>query len=166
MTLSGWSVLLILYVAADFANPLMPGAVTFLDGSVQAVHVERARLADVPSASAIVPSPGGIEVGRSDARPAAPDAQRSQRAGLADVGPARAAGRVRSVPVLAVRRPLARTRAVASHARRPSDGAGERPPQAEETRHAGDSGVGRHRDGSHHGPFAIMVIVGATLLWW
>ncbi len=64
MTLSGWSVLLILYVAADFANPLMPGAVTFLDGSVQAVHVERARLADVPSASALVPSPGGIEVGR------------------------------------------------------------------------------------------------------
>ena len=65
MTLRGWSVLLILYVAADFANPLMPEAVTFLDGSVQAVHVERARLAEVPSAPAVVPSPGGgIEAGR------------------------------------------------------------------------------------------------------
>ena len=51
MALSRLSVLLILYVAADFANPLMPGAVTFLDGSVQGVHVERTRFTEVPPAT-------------------------------------------------------------------------------------------------------------------
>jgi hypothetical protein len=51
MALSRLSVLLILYVAADFANPLMPGAVTFLDGSVQGVHVERTRFTAVSPAT-------------------------------------------------------------------------------------------------------------------
>ena len=51
MALSRLSVLLILYVAADFANPLMPGAVTFLDGSVQGVHVERTRFTEVSPAT-------------------------------------------------------------------------------------------------------------------
>jgi hypothetical protein len=56
MTRSRLSVLLILYVAADFANPLMPGAVTFLDGSVEAVHVERARFAEcAPGAPVLAP---------------------------------------------------------------------------------------------------------------
>ena len=64
MTPSRLSVLLILYVAADFANPLMPGAVTFLDGSVQAVHVERARFAEVPPATPALASRGRIEVPR------------------------------------------------------------------------------------------------------
>lgn len=62
MTLSRLSVLVILYVAADFANPLMPGAVTFLDGSVQAVHVERARFAEVPPALPAPASCGRVEV--------------------------------------------------------------------------------------------------------
>ena len=47
MTLNRLSVLLILYVAADFANPLMPGAVSYPNGSVEAVHVERSRTTDV-----------------------------------------------------------------------------------------------------------------------
>ena len=47
MTLNRLSVLLILYVAADFANPLMPGAVSYPNGSVEGVHVERSRTADV-----------------------------------------------------------------------------------------------------------------------
>lgn len=47
MTLKRLSVLLILYVAADFANPLMPGAVSYPSGSIEAVHVERSRTADV-----------------------------------------------------------------------------------------------------------------------
>jgi hypothetical protein len=56
MSLSRLSVLLILYVAADFANPLMPGAVTFLDGSVEAVHVERVRFAEaIPGAPVLAP---------------------------------------------------------------------------------------------------------------
>jgi hypothetical protein len=46
MSLSRLSILLILYVAADFANPLMPGAVSYPNGSVEAVHVERSRTAD------------------------------------------------------------------------------------------------------------------------
>jgi hypothetical protein len=54
MTLNRLSVLLVLYVAADFANPLMPGAVSYPNGSVEAVHVERLRTADVlPGAPAV-----------------------------------------------------------------------------------------------------------------
>jgi hypothetical protein len=56
MTLNRLSVLLILYVAADFANPLMPGAVSYPNGSVQAVHAERSRSADVLPAAPIVAS--------------------------------------------------------------------------------------------------------------
>ena len=53
--------LLFLYVAADFANPLMPGAVRFLDGAVEAVHAERARFADVTPAAPAVASRERIE---------------------------------------------------------------------------------------------------------
>src|SRR4029453_1641428 len=54
MTLNRLSVLLILYVAADFANPLMPGAVSYPNGSVEAVHVDRLRTADgLPGASVV-----------------------------------------------------------------------------------------------------------------
>lgn len=48
---------LFVYVTLDFANPLMPGAVRFDGGSVDAVHAERAR----PLASSVpvtfVPTP-------------------------------------------------------------------------------------------------------------
>lgn len=64
MSLGRLSVVLILYVAADFANPLMPGAVTFLDGSVEAVHVERARFADVTPVMPVLASRERIEVVR------------------------------------------------------------------------------------------------------
>jgi hypothetical protein len=54
--------ILALYIAADLANPLMPGAVTFVDGSVEAVDVERARVLDrVPDVPAAV-SLAGAEV--------------------------------------------------------------------------------------------------------
>jgi hypothetical protein len=64
MTLGRLSVLLILYVAADFANPLMPGAVTFLDGSVEAVHVERARFAECTPGTPVLASHERVEVAR------------------------------------------------------------------------------------------------------
>jgi hypothetical protein len=48
--------LLVLYVCLDFANPLMPGAVTFdADESVEGVRAERSR-AD-GEAAAVVPVP-------------------------------------------------------------------------------------------------------------
>jgi hypothetical protein len=47
MSCSRLTLLLFLYVTADFANPLMPGAVSYPNGSVEAVHVERSRTADV-----------------------------------------------------------------------------------------------------------------------
>lgn len=51
------ALLLFLYLAADFTNPLMPGAVSLDHGSVEAVHSERARTADVvPAAPAVAPS--------------------------------------------------------------------------------------------------------------
>ena len=53
MTLSRGSLLLLVYVALDFANPLMPGAVSYPNGSVQAVHVERSRMAEVPPSVAV-----------------------------------------------------------------------------------------------------------------
>jgi len=64
MNLRRLSVLFILYVAADFANPLMPGAVTFLDGSVEAVHVERARFAEVTPGAPVLASDECIAVAR------------------------------------------------------------------------------------------------------
>jgi hypothetical protein len=62
MTLNRLSVLLILYVAADFANPLMPGAVNYPNGSVEAVHVERSRTADVLPGTLVVASFERIEL--------------------------------------------------------------------------------------------------------
>jgi hypothetical protein len=50
-----------LYIAADLANPLMPGAVTFVDGSVQAVDVERARLVDSVAEVPVNVSLAGVE---------------------------------------------------------------------------------------------------------
>jgi hypothetical protein len=64
MSLSRLSVLLILYVAADFANPLMPGAVTFLNGSVEAVHVERARFLECAPGAPVLAPHEGVEVAR------------------------------------------------------------------------------------------------------
>ena len=37
------ALLLLLYVSFDLANPLMPGAVQFVDGSVEEVQADRAR---------------------------------------------------------------------------------------------------------------------------
>lgn len=47
MSCSRLTLLLFLYVLADFANPLMPGAVNYPNRSVEAAHVERSRMADV-----------------------------------------------------------------------------------------------------------------------
>ena len=62
MTLKRLSVLLILYVAADFANPLMPGAVSYPSGSIEAVHVERSRTTDVLPEVPVVASFERIEL--------------------------------------------------------------------------------------------------------
>jgi hypothetical protein len=61
MAFNRLSVLLILYVAADFANPLMPGAVSYPNGSVEAVHMERSRTADVLPDAPVVASFERIE---------------------------------------------------------------------------------------------------------
>ena len=37
------ALLLLLYVSLDVANPLMPGAVQFVDGSVEVIQADRAR---------------------------------------------------------------------------------------------------------------------------
>jgi hypothetical protein len=56
MAASRVSLLLLVYVTLDFANPLMPGAVSFDRGSVEVVQGDRARpTAVVPVC--IVPSP-------------------------------------------------------------------------------------------------------------
>jgi hypothetical protein len=62
MAFNRLSVLLILYVAADFANPLMPGAVSYPNGSVEAVHMERSRTADVLPDASVVASFERIEL--------------------------------------------------------------------------------------------------------
>jgi hypothetical protein len=59
-----WAMLfLVCYLAADFANPLMPGAVNFdANESVDGVRVERGR-SEAPALVAIVPpSPSGVTV--------------------------------------------------------------------------------------------------------
>lgn len=43
MDASRLALLLLVYVTLDFANPLMPGAVRFDGGSVDAVHADRGR---------------------------------------------------------------------------------------------------------------------------
>jgi hypothetical protein len=47
MRVQRFAFLLLLYLGADFANPLMAGAVTFTDGSIAAVHADRPELAEV-----------------------------------------------------------------------------------------------------------------------
>jgi hypothetical protein len=62
MSFSRLTLLLFLYVAADFANPLMPGAVNYPNGSVEAAHVERSRTTDVLSGLPVVASFERIEL--------------------------------------------------------------------------------------------------------
>src|SRR6266508_1630823 len=56
--------LLGLYLVLVFANPLMPGAVQFMDGSVDVVHANRVRPKSVPVDTALthVPAHGQPEV--------------------------------------------------------------------------------------------------------
>ena len=61
MTFNRLGVLLILYVAADFANPLMPGAVSYLNGSVEAIQAARLRTTDALRVAPIVASFERIE---------------------------------------------------------------------------------------------------------
>jgi hypothetical protein len=64
----GAALLLLVYVTLDFANPLMPGAVRFEDGSVHVVHADRTRplmpsvpVALVPTSEALVDRPADIQ---------------------------------------------------------------------------------------------------------
>jgi hypothetical protein len=52
-----FALLLVLYFALDFANPLMPGAVQFVDGSVDVVHADRTRPESVPVDTALTSLP-------------------------------------------------------------------------------------------------------------
>ena len=60
MSARRFSLLLLLYVSLDLANPLMPGAVQFVDGSVEMVQADRARPEGVsaPTLLARVPALG------------------------------------------------------------------------------------------------------------
>lgn len=60
MSARRFSLLLLLYVSLDVANPLMPGAVQFVDGSVEMVQADRARPENIvaPALLAHVPTLG------------------------------------------------------------------------------------------------------------
>jgi len=60
MSARRFSLLLLLYVSLDVANPLMPGAVQFVDGSVEVVQADRARAESIvaPALLAHVPTLG------------------------------------------------------------------------------------------------------------
>ncbi len=77
--------LLLLYVTLDFANPLMPGAVSFEAGSIEVVQGDRtarpARPAAVPVRLVTVcPSWGAVPIGATLARPASLPLRPSSRA--------------------------------------------------------------------------------------
>jgi hypothetical protein len=84
MAASRVSLLLLLYVTLDFANPLMPGAVSFDRGSVEVVQGDRARpTAIVPVC--IVPDPDTVLERLRDARAVhrpAPTVHRSRDAAI------------------------------------------------------------------------------------
>lgn len=48
------------YFAVDFANPLMPGAVWFEDGSVQIVEADRTRTTDHVEWIDVLPTPDWV----------------------------------------------------------------------------------------------------------
>jgi len=56
------SLLLLTYLFLDIANPMMPGAVQFVDGTIQVVQADRARPADADLPILAVPVPGRIIV--------------------------------------------------------------------------------------------------------
>jgi hypothetical protein len=89
-------VVLVLYVAADFANPLMPGAVSFTDGLIQAVRAERARPADLPGDLPGLPVLAGAEPVSPDVSDPRPTPVRAAARWLAPVR--RAAARRRAPP--------------------------------------------------------------------
>lgn len=54
--------LVLVYVSLDFANPLMPGAVSFdADDSVEGVHADRFRVDGDVGSLAPLPIPAGVE---------------------------------------------------------------------------------------------------------
>jgi hypothetical protein len=61
MDASRLALLLLVYVTLDFANPLMPGAVRFDDGSVDVVHADRTRPV-MPTPPADLASPSDIVI--------------------------------------------------------------------------------------------------------
>jgi hypothetical protein len=71
MSASRLALLLVVYVALDFANPLMPGAVSFEGGSVEAVDADGARpavpvvdLGPVPVSRTVLDRGVGIQAPR------------------------------------------------------------------------------------------------------
>lgn len=55
------TLLLILYVSLDFADPLMPGAVRFVEGALDVVDAERARSKDSTVRLSLAPPPPRTE---------------------------------------------------------------------------------------------------------
>jgi hypothetical protein len=55
------TVLLVLYVSLDFADPLMPGAVRFIEGALDVVDAERARSKDSTVRLSLAPPPTRTE---------------------------------------------------------------------------------------------------------
>lgn len=58
----GLSIPLIAYVCLDIANPLMPGALHFAAGTIQAVEADRARSGDDAPAPVALPLPARASV--------------------------------------------------------------------------------------------------------
>lgn len=61
----GWAgrlaLLLLLYVSLDFTNPLMPGAVRFVEGAVDTVSADRARTGDPGPETALGVGPAPLD---------------------------------------------------------------------------------------------------------
>jgi hypothetical protein len=83
--------LLLVYVTLDFANPLMPGAVRFDGGSVDAVHADRPHPLTPMAPVDLVPTPENV-VDR------APRVQASGRPSLVPERRRRAVARIRRAP--------------------------------------------------------------------
>jgi hypothetical protein len=73
----------LVYLALDFANPLMPGAVSFGEASVEIMNGDRARVGQLPAPAEptgpIPAGPGAREIAAAPARPAPETGRRRPR---------------------------------------------------------------------------------------
>jgi hypothetical protein len=54
------AVAILAYLALDFSNPLVPGAVSFVSGEIETVEGAQSRSPDTPRAASLRPSPRAL----------------------------------------------------------------------------------------------------------